>query len=56
MSDRPVRILILGSGFAGLHASQQLERALPGAISAEITIVNRDTSERALTRDPAEVA
>jgi NADH dehydrogenase len=42
MSDRPVRILILGGGFAGLHAAQQLERALPGGMPVEITIVNRD--------------
>jgi NADH:quinone reductase (non-electrogenic) len=42
MSEGPVRIVILGGGFAGLHAAQELERAIPRARGVEITIVNRD--------------
>lgn len=42
MSAAPVRILILGGGFAGVHAAQELERALPRDVAAQITIVNRD--------------
>jgi NADH dehydrogenase len=43
MSRGPIRIVILGGGFAGVHAAQQLERALPRGMPSEITIVNRDT-------------
>jgi NADH:quinone reductase (non-electrogenic) len=42
VSTPPVRIVILGGGFAGLHAAQQLERALRGGRPVDITIVNRD--------------
>ena len=42
MSRGPIRIVILGGGFAGVHAAQQLERALPRGMPSEITIVNRD--------------
>jgi NADH dehydrogenase len=42
VSASPVRIVILGGGFAGLHAAQELERALPRGVPVEITIVNRD--------------
>jgi NADH dehydrogenase len=42
VSAAPVRIVILGGGFAGLHAAQELERALPRDVAVEITIVNRD--------------
>jgi len=38
----PVRVVILGGGFAGIHTAQELERALPRDVPAEITIVNRD--------------
>jgi NADH dehydrogenase len=38
----PVRVVILGGGFAGLNAATALERALPGDSGVEITIVNRD--------------
>jgi NADH dehydrogenase len=40
VSPNPVRIVILGGGFAGLHAAQELERVLPRDVPVEITIVN----------------
>jgi NADH dehydrogenase len=39
---KPVRVVILGGGFAGLNAATALERGLPRGTEAEITIVNRD--------------
>jgi NADH dehydrogenase len=38
----PVRVVILGGGFAGVHAAIELERAIPRNAPVEITIVNRD--------------
>jgi NADH:ubiquinone reductase (H+-translocating) len=38
----PVRVVILGGGFAGVHAARELERALARDADVEITIVNRD--------------
>jgi NADH dehydrogenase len=38
----PVRVVILGGGFAGVHAAIELERAIPRDAQVEITIVNRD--------------
>ena len=38
----PVRVVILGGGFAGLNAAVALERALPRGREVEITLVNRD--------------
>jgi NADH dehydrogenase len=37
-----VRVVILGGGFAGVHAAIELERAVPRNTRVEITIVNRD--------------
>ena len=39
---RPMRILILGGGFAGLTVALELERSLGRDPSAEITLVNRE--------------
>jgi len=36
------RILILGGGFGGLYAAQELEKALGGDPSLQITLVNRE--------------
>ena len=36
------RILILGGGFAGIYAAQELDRTLAGDADVEITLVNRD--------------
>ena len=33
----PVRVVILGGGFAGVHAAVELERAIPAAAAVEIT-------------------
>jgi NADH dehydrogenase len=38
----PVRVVILGGGFAGVHAARELERAVARDAEVEITIVNRD--------------
>ncbi len=40
--SQPVRVVILGGGFAGLNAAIALERALPRGREVQITIVNRD--------------
>ncbi len=37
----PVRVVILGGGFAGVHAAIELERSVPRDAPVEITIVNR---------------
>ena len=39
---KPVRVVILGGGFAGINAAIELEKALPRGQVVEITIVNRD--------------
>jgi NADH:ubiquinone reductase (H+-translocating) len=41
-ATEPVRVVILGGGFAGVHAAIELERAIPRDARVEITIVNRD--------------
>lgn len=41
-SSRKTRILILGGGFAGLHAAMHLDDTLARDPEAEITLVNRD--------------
>jgi NADH dehydrogenase len=41
-ATEPVRVVILGGGFAGVHAAIELERAIPRDAQVEITIVNRD--------------
>ena len=38
----PIRILVLGGGFGGIHAAAHLERQLGGAHNMQITLVNRD--------------
>jgi NADH dehydrogenase len=38
----PIRVVILGGGFAGVHAAVELERSIPTGAPVEITIVNRD--------------
>jgi NADH dehydrogenase len=41
-ASKPVRVVILGGGFAGIHAAIELERSVPRGVPVEITIVNRD--------------
>lgn len=40
--EPPVRVVILGGGFAGVNTAVELERAIPHGQAVEITIVNRD--------------
>jgi NADH dehydrogenase len=41
-TNRPTRIVILGSGFGGLYAARHLEKTLARDPDVEITLVNRD--------------
>jgi NADH:ubiquinone reductase (H+-translocating) len=41
-ADEKTRILILGGGFAGLHAAIHLDATLARDPSVEITLINRD--------------
>ncbi|MGH7526313.1 MAG: NAD(P)/FAD-dependent oxidoreductase [Gemmatimonadales bacterium] len=41
-SQAPMRVVVLGGGFAGVHAAIELERAMPRGAEVDITIVNRD--------------
>jgi len=38
-ADAPARVLVVGSGFAGLHTARALERTLPAG-KARITLVS----------------
>lgn len=38
----PVRVVVLGGGFAGVNAAVELEKSLPRGADVEITVVNRD--------------
>ena len=38
----PVRVVILGGGFAGLTTAIQLQKAVPRGVPISITLVNRD--------------
>ena len=40
--SKPIRVLILGGGFAGLYAALEFERALARDATLEVTLVNRD--------------
>ncbi|PYV93382.1 MAG: hypothetical protein DMG90_02270 [Acidobacteria bacterium] len=41
-AEHKTRILILGGGFAGLHAAMHLDRTLARSSNVEITLINRD--------------
>jgi len=41
-SNRPKRILIIGSGFGGLYTALHLEKKLLREAAVEITLVNRE--------------
>ena len=41
-SNRPKRILILGSGFGGLYTALRLEKKLRRYSDVELTLVNRE--------------
>ena len=41
-ANKKTRILILGGGFAGLHAAMHLDRTLARAPEIEVTLVNRE--------------
>ena len=40
--NQKTRILILGGGFAGLHAAMHLDNTLARSPDVEITLINRD--------------
>jgi NADH:quinone reductase (non-electrogenic) len=40
--NKPVKILILGGGFAGVYCALELEKRLPRTSAVAITLVNRD--------------
>src|SRR3954470_11845148 len=43
MSEQtPIRIIVLGGGFAGIYAVMELERQLGGDKRVEITLVHKD--------------
>jgi NADH dehydrogenase FAD-containing subunit len=44
--QQKIRILILGGGFAGLHAAMHLDETLARDPGIEITLVNRDNFKR----------
>ncbi len=41
-SKSPIRILILGGGFAGVYSAMYLDRILPRGGNVEVTLVNRE--------------
>jgi glycine/D-amino acid oxidase-like deaminating enzyme len=49
-SSKKTRSLILGGGFAGLHAAMHLDETLARDPETEITLVNRDNLGAGATR------
>jgi glycine/D-amino acid oxidase-like deaminating enzyme len=47
-ADHKTRVLILGGGFAGLHAAIHLDATLARDPNVEITLINRDNFFRLL--------